>query len=577
MRFNTITKITLVEAIQGRNSMNSHDQRRRVRLCALAGVAAASLLAHQATAAEVLAANKPDGASLQAQVRALTALVQNLAEKDQQQIQALTSEVAALQAKLDQQEGATAQAQASAQSAQAATQALAQKAQTRTAQNDRGGFDIQGAPVDADPARAVPRVTQNANHRFAFQSADGQYSIGLTGDIQFDTGAYVNFKPGSKVLGSQQLSDGVNARRARIGVTGTAFGDFGYALVWDGGNSQDTAAKGIETAQIIYSGLKGASFEIGYSNTYFTLDQSTGSNDTLFLERATPSNVATNFNTGDARANAGVRFFGDRYWFGGYLTGPASGDSHTLTGERFGAFQRAAVQVLKGPDYSLHLGIGVDELLRAPNAGNGTPDTLTLSDQPELRIDPTALITTGAIGTATNPVTGGYVLDFETAATWGPLFWQGEYYRYQVDRQGLANANFDGAYGEVSWTFTGEQHLYNTQAGSYFRIVPKHPFSLSHGGWGAWELAARASYIDLNSNFQSGTTLSGFPAAVDGGMQHSYSLGLNWYPNDLIRFLVDYNHLDYDKENGTAVKGAALGVPIGAKFDAISFRAQVAY
>ena len=83
--------------------------------------------------------------------------------------------------------------------------------------------------------------------------------------------------------------------------------------------------------------------------------------------------------------------------------------------------------------------------------------------------------------------------------------------------------------------------------------------------------------MDLNSNFQSGTALSGYPAAVDGGMQHSYTLGINWYPNDLVRFLLDYNHLDYDKANGTAVTGAVLGVPVGAKFDAVSFRAQVAY
>ena len=446
-------------------------------LAVLTAVAGAGMMGGAAFAQAPLQANAPDTQSLQGQVRALTALVQDLAQRDQQQIQALTAQVQALQTRLGQEESAAAQAQVSAQSAQH----LAQQAETRTAQNDRGGFDIQGAPRAAESGRATPRVTQNANDRFALQSADGQYSIGLTGDIQFDSGAYLNFSPASKAAGPQALSNGVNARRARIGITGTAFGDWGYALVWDAGNSQDTAAKGIETAQIIYSGLKGAAFEIGYSNTYFTLDQSTSSNDTLFLERASPSNVATNFNTGDARSNAGVRFFGDRYWIGGYLTGPASGDSHTLTAERLGAFERAAVQVLKGPDYSLHLGVGFDELLQAPNTGNGTANVVTLNDQSELRIDPTTLLSTGAIGTTAHPATGGYVLDFETAATYGSFFWQGEYYRYQVDRRGLADANFDGAYGQVSYTLTGEHHVYNPQAGAYFRIVPKHPFSLQEG------------------------------------------------------------------------------------------------
>ena len=187
------------------------------------------------------------------------------------------------------------------------------------------------------------------------------------------------------MTGPQNLSSGVNARRARIGITGTVLGDWGYAFVYDAGNSSNQTAKGIETAQIIYSGLLGSAFEIGYSNTFFTLDQATGSNDTLFIERATPSNVATSYNAGDARSNVGARFFGDRYWLGAYFTGPQSGDSHTLTAERFGAFQRAAFQVLKGDDYTVHLGFDVDELLKAPNSGNGTPNAITLSDEPELR------------------------------------------------------------------------------------------------------------------------------------------------------------------------------------------------
>jgi phosphate-selective porin len=64
---------------------------------------------------------------------------------------------------------------------------------------------------------------------------------------------------------------------------------------------------------------------------------------------------------------------------------------------------------------------------------------------------------------------------------------------------------------------------------------------------------------------------------VDGGSQRGITAGLNWYPNDLIRFMLDYNHINYDKENGTKVTGANLGVPIGAKFDAIAFRGQVAF
>ena len=448
----------------------------------------------------------------------------------------------------------------------------------RSLQNAAGQLTYPTVAAKPYPAGlGLPRVVQNASHRLALQSSDGQYSIGLTGDVQFDTGDYLSFRPRSSLSGPQALSSGVNARRARIGIAGTAFGSWGFGLVYDTGNSSDQTPKGIETAQIVYGGVRGAAFEIGYSNTFFTMDQATGSNDTLFLERASPSNIATNFNTGDARSNAGVRFFGDRYWIGGYLTGPASGDSHTLTAERLGAFQRAAFQVLKGHDYSLHLGFGIDELLQAPDTGAGTPDVVSLSDQPELRVDPTTLLSTGTLGTAANPVTGGHVLDLETAATFRSLFWQGELYRYELDRRGLADADFGGAYGQVSWTITGEAHAYNPQAGSYFRISPRRPFSLTTGGLGAFEVAARVSYVDLDSNFRTGSALAVQPAAVDGGRQTGYTLGLNWYPNDLFRFLLDYNHVDYSKANGVVVKGFALGAPAGDELDALSLRAQVSF
>ena len=538
-----------------------------------AWLGATTMLGVAVAAGNVTAAQAQDvggDPSLAAQVKALSALVQSVEERDLRQIQALKDQVDALQAQVARQAAPSAYA-ANPQTAAGLPRAL---------QNSSGLGGTGAASYAAetpDASQAQPRIVQNSAHRLSLQSADGQYTIGLLGMVQFDSGDYVSFRPDSKVVGPQDLSNGVNSRRARIGFAGAAFGNFGFAFVYDAGNSSDATQRGIETAQVVYTGLKGAAVELGYSNTFFTLDQSTGSGDLLFLERASPSNIATNFNTGDNRANAGVRFFGDRYWLGGYVTGPATGDSHTLTAERLGAFERGAFQVLKGSDYNLHLGFGVSELLQAPNAGNGTPDTLSLSDQPELRIDPTTLLNTGTIGATGHPVTGGQVYDLETAAEWKSLLWQGEVYKYDVQRRDLPDLDFGGLYGQVAWTITGEHHLYNPQAASYFRISPAHPFSLQDGNWGAWEIAARVSYVDLDDRFQGGLALAAQPAAVDGGRQTGYTLGLNWYPNDLFRFMLDYDHIDYSKTNATAVTGAALGVPVGTQLDAISLRAQVAF
>ena len=78
-----------------------------------------------------------------------------------------------------------------------------------------------------------------------------------------------------------------------------------------------------------------------------------------------------------------------------------------------------------------------------------------MGDRPENRIDGTQLLTTGALGTIANPVTGVQVYAAETAATYGSLFYQGEYFRYAVERSGKPKAHFDDAYAQISYTIGG--------------------------------------------------------------------------------------------------------------------------
>lgn len=449
------------------------------------------------------------------------------------------------------------------------------------------------ASVKEAAAKPAPKVTQSSTNKFAIESADGKYSIGLTGGFQGDVGYYPGFSA-KATTGPQNLNAGFNARRARIGVTGKAAGDFNYTFIYDAGNSSDATPKGINTAQVSYTGIKNLAIDFGYSNVNFTLDQATSSYDTIFMERATPSNIATAFNGGDNRSNVGARYFTDRLWVGGYVTGPAPGEVHGQA-ERIGAFERVAYQVLSDPDYSLHLGFAVDELFKAPlNNGNAPATALTLdpvkgivtttipsaysialSDQPELRVDPTTFVNTGTIGSLTNPVTGAYVYDVELAGNYGPLFAQGEYFHYQIDRQGLESNSFDGGYGLIAYTLTGESHKYVPGTAAYARIVPAHAFSPSEGYWGAWEVAARVSYIDLTSNFTPGQAISSSsqPGALNGGKQTSFTAGLNWYPNSYMRFELNYIHTDFDKINSSS--SGTLGAPIGATIDALGFRTQV--
>jgi phosphate-selective porin OprO and OprP len=91
--------------------------------------------------------------------------------------------------------------------------------------------------------------------------------------------------------------------------------------------------------------------------------------------------------------------------------------------------------------------------------------TLTLSDRPEVRIDPTVLVSTGAIA----GVSGAQVYSAEAAATYGPLFFQGEYFWFNVDRNAFAplpSLRFQGGYAEAAYVLTGETRPYNPGSAS---------------------------------------------------------------------------------------------------------------
>src|SRR5216684_1976723 len=403
---------------------------------------------------------------------------------------------------------------------------------------------VNAATPVKGPTAPSDVVVKLPNNRPTFCTADDQNCIAITSRLHFDAGGY-DYRPNSAATVPQRLDDGVNARRARIGVIGKLFGDWNYALIYDFAGSSDGfastasvrgatvgflpggALSGIENAYLSYTGFKPfggkLAIEGGVMDLPYTLDEASSSNDIPFMERAASGIAATNIAAGDFRSTAGARWYTDTFWAGAYATGPATGAIHSAssinppgTTEQFGAFARVAGQIVSGKDYSLHIGGDAEWLIHPPHNLIANTQTLTLSDRPEVRIDPTTLVSTGALA----GVSGAQVYSAEAAGTYGPLFFQGEYFWFNVDRNAFAplpSLRFQGGYAEAAWVLTGETRLYNPGSASYGGIAPANPFSLTSGGWGAWEIAGRVSTIDLNDQLAAANGVAKQISATNAG------------------------------------------------------------
>ena len=265
----------------------------------------------------------------------------------------------------------------------------------------------------------LPKIVEPANHRFQFSSADGAWTIAPTGRVHFDYGGYLNQKPETAQaigVGENRLTSGTNVRRGRVGVTGKAMSDFTYTFTVETGGSSDTTntASGgaitavINQAQLSYTGFRNTSIDFGYFAQYFVMEEAMSSNDILFMERATPATLASSFGAGDPRFGFGFRTWEPRWFFAAYITGTQPGVRHDLTYRNWNAFVRGSYQLVQEDTRTLHIGAGAISTLQVPNggpptAGVNTARTIGFSDRPELRVDPTALLNTGALGTVANP------------------------------------------------------------------------------------------------------------------------------------------------------------------------------
>jgi len=420
---------------------------------------------------------------------------------------------------------------------------------------------------------AQPVVTLN-NARPTITTADGNFKFAVRSIVQFDA-AHYNESPRTA---ANDLGSGTNFRRARLGIEGTAFKDWNFALTGEFGGSGGESAI-LNQAYVEYAGWKPFGLEepvrlrIGAWATPSGLEDATSNTEGLFLERAAIAELVRGFATGDGRTGVGATARGARWYASALLSGKVVGTPSTAEFDQQSGFAtRIAFNPIHGVDYDVHVGANLQGILNPADTTAGAVSTraVRLQERPELRVSGTRLVDTGAIASD-----GLLAYGLEGGASWRNFYAAGEWYKVDVNREAVPPAvspfdpSFSGWYVQGAWTITGERHAWSNANGGFVGVRPAKPFDRNKGSWGAWELAARYSVLDLDDH--AGVSGRAAPAGgIRGGEQKITTVGLNWYPNSVVRFLLDYQWVEVNRLN-------AAGGDIGEDVNVVSFRTQYAF
>lgn len=135
--------------------------------------------------------------------------------------------------------------------------------------------------------------------------------------------------------------------------------------------------------------------------------------------------------------------------------------------------------------------------------------------------------------------TNATLLGLEAAGVFGPFSIQGEYVSDSLDSPSYGDPVFSGYYIEGSFWLTGESRRYKRSAAAFDRPKVNNVF-LVQEGFGALQLAARYSNLNLNDG------------DIEGGEMKDFTIGLNWYPVDNARIMLNYINSDTDHGNLSA-------------------------
>ena len=426
-------------------------------------------------------------------------------------------------------------------------------------QNGEEGVEdkaLVGAGTAAyDPERAffgpLPRYT----------TRDGNLSVGAGLVLDFDAGHYreSDTRPGTAI---DKVEDGARDRRAVLSANALLFKDFMLFGSWNFTDRDDRFSDGLRSFVLIYRGFDPWWIRVGQHSLASPLDAARGVR--AFMEESMSSG-AFGYAPGTPSLGASVSHRGAHH---NVRLGVWSVSVKEFGSDRegYGVHGRASYAPIAGRTRALHFGVA--GYWRKPTVVEGEASGgERFAARPELRVDNDGFVVdTGRIG----HIDSFHYTAIELAGVYGRWSFQGELQRVGIDRgQGPAGSaypdlSFSGYYALGSYFLTGESRNYYQRLGSFWRVSPHRAFDpWGSGGWGAFEVAARVSRVDLDDETRD------FVGGVRGGVSDNVSLALNWYFNAYVRLSLNYVHAEVDNldEQGQQEGGTVDGLGMRLRWE----------
>ncbi|MFZ0499104.1 MAG: porin [Steroidobacteraceae bacterium] len=372
-------------------------------------------------------------------------------------------------------------------------------------------------------------------------SSNGDFSAAVGTLVQFD--AYGDENDSSSKIGSGvangSANDAFRFRRAWITLAGKVY-SFNYHIDYD------TVSGALQRAWLEHALLPHGSLFLGQDKPWASLDEVARNPDTPFLERniasASGVNAAATYTNG-AYYEWHDRAFsdGDNLWLGASASSlhKQTGSTDTITqGSALNA--RIAYAPIVAKDLWAHIGASIIDSSAATGSSTAGTNALTAAYAYGNYYDSDEKLTLASypVSTTTGSRPRSRAIAGELAGAYGPAFVQAEYDNVAFSEFGEPDNTITAYTATVAYTLTGETRAYNTQDATYLGIAPIHSY-------GAWEVAVR--YDEARNegydNVYQGVALAGVKGAdATADKVTLVTVGLNYYPNDHVRFVLDYEH-----------------------------------